>query len=65
MMYALLLTANIGYLMLPQKAALADWKKVWMMMMNSASLMWAGAAKKPEQSNMTFKNHENDLKQLT
>ena len=38
--------------------------KVWMMMMIAASLMWAGAAEKPEQSKMTFKNHQNDLKQL-
>ena len=35
---------------------------VWMMMMIAASLMWAGAAEKPEQSKMTFKNHQNDLK---
>ena len=37
---------------IPQKAALADWKKVkvWMMMMIAASLIWAGAAEKPEQS---------------
>ena len=34
--------------------------KVWMMMMIAASLMWAGAAEKPEQSKMTFKNHQND-----
>ncbi len=35
---------------IPQKAALADWKKVkvWMMMMIAASLMWAGAAEKPD-----------------
>ena len=39
--------------------------KVWMMMMIAASLMWAGAAEKPEQSKMTFKNHQNDSKQLT
>ena len=52
-------------LSVPQKAALADWKKVkvWMMMI-AASLMWAGAAEKPEQSKMTFKNHQNDSKQL-
>ena len=30
----------------------------------ATSLMWAGAAKKPEQSRMTFKNHQNDSKQL-
>ena len=39
--------------------------EVWMMMMIAASLMWAGAAEKPEQSKMTFKNHQNDSKQLT
>ena len=39
--------------------------KVWMMMMIAASLMWAGAAEKPEQSKMTFRNHQNDSKQLT
>ena len=39
--------------------------KVWMMMTTAASLMWAGAAEKPEQSKMTFKNYQNDLKQLT
>ena len=39
--------------------------KVWMIMMIAASLMWAGAAEKPEQSKMTFKNHQNDSKQLT
>ena len=52
---------------IPQKAALADWKKVlvWMMMMIAVNLMWAGAAEKPEQSKMTFKNHQNDSKQLT
>ena len=33
--------------------------------MIAASLMWAGAAEKPEQSKMTFKNHRNDSKQLT
>ena len=38
--------------------------KVWMMMI-AASLMWAGAAEKPEQSKTTFKSHQNDLKQLT
>ena len=49
---------------IPQKAALANWKKVkvWMMMMIAASLMWAGAAEKPEQSKMTFKNHQNNSK---
>ena len=52
--------------MVPQKAALADWKKVkvWKMMI-AASLIWAGAAEKPEQFKMTFKNHQNDSKQLT
>jgi len=30
---------------------------VWMMMLIAAGLMWAGAAEKPEQSKMTFKNH--------
>ena len=35
-----------------------------MMMMIAASLMWAGAAEKPDQSEMTFKNHQNDSKQL-
>ena len=35
-----------------------------MMMMIAASLMWAGAAEKPEQSNMTLKNHQNDSKQF-
>ena len=39
--------------------------EVWMMMMIAASLMWAGAAEKTEQSKMTFKNHQNDSKQLT
>ena len=39
--------------------------KVRMMMMIAASWMWAGAAEKPEQSKMTFKNHQNDSKQLT
>ena len=34
-------------------------------MMIAASLMWAGAAEKPEQSKLTFKNHQNDSKQLT
>ena len=38
--------------------------KVWMMMI-AASLMWAGAAEMPEQSKMTFKNYQNDSKQLT
>ncbi len=53
--------------MIPQKAALADWKKfkAWMMMMIAASLMRAGAAEKPELSKMAFKNHQNDLKQLS
>ena len=36
-----------------------------MKMMIAASLMWAGAAKKTEQSKMTFKNHQNDSKQFT
>ena len=36
--------------------------KLWMMMMITASLMWAGAAEKPEQSKMIFKNHQNDKK---
>ena len=38
-------------LILPQKAALADWKKSHkvLMMMIAAGLMWAGAAKKFEQ----------------
>ena len=51
----------------PQKAALADWKKSHKvsMMMIAASLMWAGAAEMPEQSKMTFKNYKNDSKQLT
>ena len=39
--------------------------EVWMMMIIAVSLMWAGAAEKPEQSKMTFKNHQNDSKQLT
>ena len=30
--------------------------KIWIMMMTAASLMWAGAAEKPEQSKMTSKN---------
>ena len=39
--------------------------KVWMMMMMiTASLMWAGVAEKPDQSEMTFKNHQNDSEQL-
>ena len=39
--------------------------KVWMMMMMiAASLMRAGAVEKPEQSKMTFKNDQNDSKQL-
>ncbi len=33
-------------------------------MMIAASLMWAGAAEKPEQYKMTFKNYQNDSKQL-
>ena len=37
--------------------------KVWMMMI-AASLMWARAAEKPEQSKMTFKIHQNDSKQF-
>jgi len=36
-----------------------------MMMLIAASLMWAGAAEKLEQSKMTFKNHQNESKQLT
>ena len=39
--------------------------KVWMMMMITASLMWAKAAEKPEQSKIIFKNYQNDLKQLS
>ena len=35
------------------------------MMMIAASLIWAGAAEKPEQSKMSFKNHQNDSKQLS
>ncbi len=35
-----------------------------MMMMIAASLMWTGAAGKPEQSKMLFKNYVNDSKQL-
>ncbi len=35
-----------------------------MMMMIAASLMRAGAVEKPEQSKMTFKNDQNDSKQL-
>ncbi len=38
--------------------------KVWMIMI-AASLMWTGAAEKPEQFKWTFKNHQNDSKQLT
>ena len=34
-------------------------------MMIAASLIWAGAAEKPEQSKMTFKNHRNNSKQLS
>ena len=53
----------------PQKAALADWKKVrflmMMMMMIATSSMWVGAAEMPEQSKMIFKNYQNDSKQLT
>ena len=40
-----------SYIIVPQKAALADWKKshkVSMMMMIAVSLMWAGAAEKPD-----------------
>ena len=40
-------------------------KEVWMKMMIAAILMWVGAAEKPDQSKMTFKNHQNDPKQLT
>ena len=36
-----------------------------MIMMIAASLMWAGAVEMPEQSKMTFKNYQNDSKQLT
>ena len=52
--------------LLTQKAALADWisHKVWIMMMIAACL-GAGTAEKPEQSKMTFKNHQNYSKQLT
>ena len=35
-----------------------------MMMMITASLMWAGAAEKPEQSKMTFENYQNDSTHL-
>ena len=35
-----------------------------MMMMIAASLMWAKAAEKPDQSKMAFKNHQNDSEQL-
>ena len=35
-----------------------------MMMMIAAGLMWAGAAEKPDQSKIIFKNHQNDSKQL-
>ena len=35
-----------------------------MMIMIAASFMWAGAAEKPEQSKMAFKNHQNDSKQF-
>ena len=40
--------------------------KVWMMMMMmiAASLTWAGAADKPEQSKIIFKNYQNDSKQF-
>ena len=38
---------------------------VWMMMMIAASLIWAGASEKPEQSKITFKNNQNDSKQHT
>ncbi len=33
--------------------------------MIAASLMWAEAAEKPEQSKMTLKDHRNDSKQLS
>ena len=36
-----------------------------MMMTIASSLMWVGAAEKPEQSKMTFKKYQNDSKQLT
>ena len=35
-----------------------------MMSMIAASLMWAEAAEKPEQSKIAFKNHQKDSKQL-
>ena len=34
---------------LPQKAALAVWKKVWMMIMIAVDLIWTGAVEKREQ----------------
>ena len=40
-------------------------RKVWMIMMIAASLMWAGVAEKPKQSKMIFKNHQKDSEQLT
>ena len=40
----------------PKKAALADGKKVWMMMMKAAILMWTGACSEKEMAvqNLTF-----------
>ena len=58
-------TINITYTTKGGSRRLEKSHKVWMMMMIAASLMWAGAAEKPEQSKMTFKNHQNDSKQLT
>ena len=51
---------DIGPLGPLPKKALADWQKGDMMI--AASLIWAGAAEKFEQSicKMTFKNHQNN-----
>ena len=38
--------------------------EVWMMMIIAVSLMWGGAAEKPEQYKITFKNPQNNSKQL-
>ena len=39
-----------------QKAALADWKKVWMMIKIAAGLMWEGVRKEHEQLNVAWKS---------
>ena len=47
----------IRYNILPHKAALADWKKVWMMMI-AASLMWGGAAEHEREREREREQHK-------